>query len=230
MFSHDPDSGVYNGIAPCWNNQSTIAQLRCPARLSQTRTSRSGGKGSRGSCPSHVAHRVASGRPASPPAQRATSRESGSVPLASTGAGRHSRYSSPRCPAPLPWRDGRASAVSRCQRAHTRAVVAADRPPVANAHPDRAPSDTAPPHPGTTGEYPPLPPTDMPTRSAPFFLGPGIDHRDDATLTHPLRRPGRTPGPRALIRTARILQDAPNRAHPHPYHPITTQSPLQHAE
>jgi hypothetical protein len=34
MFSHDPLIGMYNGIAPCWNSQRTIGQLRCSARLS----------------------------------------------------------------------------------------------------------------------------------------------------------------------------------------------------
>ena len=36
MFSQDPLIGVYSGMMPCWNNQSTMVPLRWPARLSQT--------------------------------------------------------------------------------------------------------------------------------------------------------------------------------------------------
>jgi uncharacterized membrane protein len=62
IFSHEPLSGVYNGMTPCWNNHRTIDQLRCPAKLSQIRSKRSGGNGSRGSCPSQVTQCASSGR------------------------------------------------------------------------------------------------------------------------------------------------------------------------
>jgi len=43
MFSHDPESGVSNGMIPCSNIQMTISGVLCPARLSITNSMRSGG-------------------------------------------------------------------------------------------------------------------------------------------------------------------------------------------
>jgi hypothetical protein len=62
MFSQEPESGVYSGMPPCWNNHRTIDQLVCPARLSQTSRSRSGGSGSRGAWPRQVSHWHRGGR------------------------------------------------------------------------------------------------------------------------------------------------------------------------
>ena len=62
MLSQDPLIGVYSGRMPCWNNQSTMLQLKWPARLSQTRSMRRGGNGVVGSWPSQVAQRARAGR------------------------------------------------------------------------------------------------------------------------------------------------------------------------
>ena len=43
MFSHDPPTGVYSGMIPCANSQQTNSGVLCPARLSSTRSIRSGG-------------------------------------------------------------------------------------------------------------------------------------------------------------------------------------------
>ena len=56
MFSQEPLNGVYSGITPCANNQMTMDELKCPARLSQTKISRRRGNGRCGTCPSQVAH------------------------------------------------------------------------------------------------------------------------------------------------------------------------------
>ena len=56
MFNQEPLNGVYSGITPCANNQMTMDELKWPARLSQTRISRSGGSGRCGTCPNQVAH------------------------------------------------------------------------------------------------------------------------------------------------------------------------------
>src|SRR4051812_50108414 len=73
MFSHDPPSGVYNGMMPCKNSQQTNAAVLCPARLSSTSSIRSGGnsEGSVGltvrpSCQRSQARRAA---PPPPPAR-----------------------------------------------------------------------------------------------------------------------------------------------------------------
>ena len=44
MFSHDPPKGVYNGMTPWANNQSTNEGVRWPARLSMTNRRRNGGR------------------------------------------------------------------------------------------------------------------------------------------------------------------------------------------
>ena len=46
MFSQEPPRGVYNGMIPCWINQSTMPGVLWPARLSQTNSIRSGGRSS----------------------------------------------------------------------------------------------------------------------------------------------------------------------------------------
>src|SRR5205807_1246686 len=56
MFSQEPLKGVYSGITPCANNQMTMDELKCPARLSQTKISRRRGNGRCGTCPNQVAH------------------------------------------------------------------------------------------------------------------------------------------------------------------------------
>src|SRR3954464_936124 len=43
MFNQLPPNGVYNAKIPCDNNQTTNAGVLCPARLSSTNSSRSGG-------------------------------------------------------------------------------------------------------------------------------------------------------------------------------------------
>lgn len=46
MFNQEPPRGVYNGLIPCWINQSTMLGLLWPARLSQINSIRSGGRSS----------------------------------------------------------------------------------------------------------------------------------------------------------------------------------------
>ena len=47
MFSHEPPTGVYSGMIPCANSQQTNSAVLCPARLSSTRSIRSGGNSSK---------------------------------------------------------------------------------------------------------------------------------------------------------------------------------------
>jgi hypothetical protein len=61
IFSHDPLIGVYSGMIPCANNQVTMSVLKCPARLSQISSIRSGGSGRWGTCPNHVAQCLGAG-------------------------------------------------------------------------------------------------------------------------------------------------------------------------
>jgi hypothetical protein len=61
IFSHDPLIGVYSGMIPCTNNQVTMSVLKCPARLSQISSIRSGGSGRWGTCPNHVAQCLGAG-------------------------------------------------------------------------------------------------------------------------------------------------------------------------
>ena len=46
MLSQEPPRGVYNGMIPCWINQSTMLGVLWPARLSQINSTRSGGRSS----------------------------------------------------------------------------------------------------------------------------------------------------------------------------------------
>jgi hypothetical protein len=46
MFNQEPPKGVYNGMIPCWISQSTKLGVLWPLRLSQTNSTRSGGKSS----------------------------------------------------------------------------------------------------------------------------------------------------------------------------------------
>ena len=73
IFSQDPLIGVYSGMIPCANNQVTMSVLKCPARLSQISSNRSGGSGRWGTCPNQLAQRAAAGASVSPTATAGSS-------------------------------------------------------------------------------------------------------------------------------------------------------------
>ncbi len=175
------------------NSQRTIDQLRCPARLSQTRISRSGGNDARGSCPSHVAHRAACGRPVSPSgaagnvARIAVSCASShgcrtafvvlvtplprTSPVARAKDRQQFRGTGPQIFVRLPQRIAfRSPAFARIRHhlIRPRLVLATDRNP--------------------RRFCPPIRQLDQP-----LFLGLWIDDRDDPIRAHPLRGTGRTP-------------------------------------
>ena len=140
----------------------------------------------------------------------------GAVRSSARGARPHSARWAHPWRAPRPWLDGTGSVAWPCHREGTHAVGIAACPPAARTGRSAGWLDTGRPHPGTTAGCQRLRRRDRPGQSAPFYLGVGVDHGHHASLALALCRPRRTPGARALVRTAGVLQHAPNRAGAHP--------------
>src|SRR5215217_9399904 len=217
-------------MTPWWRSQRTIGQLRWPARLSQIRRSRSGGNGSRGSWPSQVAHRASGGRSSSgaaivgsvartaissPCSQGwSTALVAFVTPLARSSpvAGRNS-VSSLAVPPRTYSCGSRTGSPTGAQLAPAWGI--AWYGPASSWHQSGTPAASA-------SRY---------ARSmAPFFFRPRVDHPDHTGLALALRRAGRTPRPRPLVRAARVVQRAPNRRRAHTRQPLASERSLQRRE
>ncbi len=152
MFNHDPLKGVYSGITPCANSQTTIEELKCPARLSQIRMRRSGGSGKWVRCPNQVATGLVvaphppSGRLAGQPGPAAARSAAMDVTR------RWERWSRPYR-APRRWLDGTRSAAWPSRRGYTHAADQPVCPQVARIDQAAGWPGTDLPHLDTTREY-----------------------------------------------------------------------------
>ena len=205
MFSQEPLSGVYSGMTPCWNSQRTIDQLSVAGQVvpDQEQPQRR----------QRLARRVAEpGRPAGQRRPRSL-------------GGRRRRAARPGSAVSSAWSQGcstafgafvtplaRTSPVAGRNRVSSLAVPPrmyswgwrAGSPTGRQGRPAGGSPGTARPRPGTRPAGRPPPPAGRPARSAPFFFRLRVDHLHHPGLALALRRPGRAPGPRPLIGTARV--------------------------
>ena len=128
------------------------------------------------------------------------------------GAGPRSARWSRLWRVPGRWRAETGSAVWPCRRGCTHAADHAACPQVARTDLTAGWPGTGQLHLDTTRECLHFPRRGRRVRCAPFFLGLRIDHGHHARFALALRRPRRTPRACALVRTAGILQHAPDGA------------------
>jgi hypothetical protein len=175
---------------PCRHSQSTISGVLCPARLSHTSRTRSGG-----SCAGKVKRAA---RPACQTCQAARA-----TPDWCCG--------SPVGGAPARWRAQTASGPCSCPPARIRAAAGRAAPAVANCCPDTARSGMGRPRPRTRPPDPWTGRAYRPARSAPFYRCITVDDRDRAMLAPARDHPGLAPSAALLPTPARRVQRSPDR-------------------